>query len=179
MIRSGTADIQDYQQRVAAGKRVEALILEALQKQGLKLESPTSHDDVSSKIDSWLIDKVGGRHALQVKYRESGDDILFEITRDLKTGQAGRDLICKSEYYLVVDRRGTGRLYFTKPIKELAQKLLEMVKKDLSVNPIKRTWDGDGWQIKVTNDRASGTEKILAFFNPLKLDMIHEWRNLI
>ena len=47
----------DYDQRVDAGKRVEKKILDALRAKGIKIEDPTSSQDMHDKIDGWWLGK--------------------------------------------------------------------------------------------------------------------------
>lgn len=170
------ADIQDYGLRVETGKLVEQKILTALRYAGMKIADPTSEEDTQDKVDGWIIDETG-RHSLQIKYRETGDDILFEVMRDLDRNIPGRDSVSKAEYYLVVDRSGTGRLFLTAPIKELARQMITIAGELL--NTTKTEWHGIGWQLRITIDRANGSRKLMAFFNPNKFRCLNEWNNLI
>ena len=78
------ANITNYSDRISAGKRVEAEILNALRQKGYKIEDPTEQQDKYDKIDGWWVDKKNNKHGVQVKFRQSGDDILFELMKDLK-----------------------------------------------------------------------------------------------
>lgn len=159
------ATITDYAERVRQGKLKEASIIDALRGAGFKLTLPTPYEDIKFKVDGWIIDDFGERHPLQIKLRENGDDIIFEITKDLDLNLTGRDMLCRSEYYFVVDSHGMGRLFLTGPIKRFATKVEEIVKNDLSVNAKKEFWRGrNGWEAKITRDRASGNKKLMGYF---------------
>ena len=175
-----TADITDYEARVAVGRKVENSILAALRQAGVNIVVPTREEDKHQKIDAWIIDTKGDKHSLQIKYRETGDDILFELIRDFKDAAPGRDMLCEAEFYLVVNRKGTARLFYTAPIKAWATKLLELAKKELSVNPAKVSWKGlKPWEMKVTIDRGNKSRKLMAYMSPSMFESVMEWNNLI
>lgn len=169
------ANISNYEDRISAGKVVEKRIIDAFRQMGYNIEDPTPSEDKEDKIDGWLIDKSQHRIPLQIKFRETGDDILFELVRDLDKGYPGRDLISKAALYLVVDRNGKTRMYLTKPIKERAQKIVDvlvpMIKKDSG----KGLWTGNGWEIRVQHDRAHGQRKLVAYFSPDLFSPVGEW----
>jgi len=167
------ATITNYADRIAAGKATEKVILDALRKQGVVIEDATPEEDSDDKIDGWIV-KDGIRYALQVKFRETGDDILFEVVKDLEKNIPGRDSVSKAHYYLVVDRAGTARLFLIAPIKKLALQLLTIVQGLWRTG--KTRWKGIGWELKITIDRANGHTKLMAYFNPGKFDCLGEWQ---
>jgi len=174
------ADITNYDSRIADGKAVEKKIISALRSNGIKVEDPTAHEDMHDKIDGWFVYKDGTRHSVQIKFRESGDDILFEIIKNWDANIIGRDLVSKAEYYLIVDRNGYGRLFNTQPIKLMAEKVLHFVKETLKLNANRTTWEfANKWQAKITIDRAHGNRKLMAYFNPSTFVSVKEWANLI
>jgi len=161
------ATITDYTERVRQGKEKESVILDTLRAAGMSVKSPTAEEDKVQKIDGWIIDTKGVRHSLQIKFRENGDDILFEIIKDIRLNTAGRDMICQAEYYFVVNSRGTGRLFLTAPIKRFAGQIEIICRKDFSVKPDKNRWIGTTeWEAKITYDRASGNRKLMGYFSP-------------
>lgn len=170
------ATIKNYDQRIEAGKRVEKNILDSLRALGYKIQDPTSHEDKYDKIDGWWIDKKDNKYPLQIKFRESGDDIIFEMMKDADRQVVGRDMISKAVIYLVANRQGFTRMYLTKLIKEKAKELLDMVQKDRAENPFKSTWRGHGWEIKLTVDRAYGQRKIMGFFDPDMFTASASWQ---
>ncbi len=169
------ANIQNYGDRISAGKQVESSILNALRQKGYKIEDPTSGEDMYDKIDGWWVDKTQKKHSLQIKFRETGDDILFELVKDLDKNVDGRDMVSKAELYLVVDRNGVTRMFNTKPIKEKATQALRVIKQDLEKNPSKTDWSGSGWSIKVQVDRAHGQRKIVGYFSPKMFTPLATW----
>jgi hypothetical protein len=173
-----TADM-NYGDRVKTGRRVESDIIAALRRQGLKLELPTPDEDKKQKIDAWIVDKHGVKHSLQIKYRESGDDILFEIIKDVEKNIVGRDWEGLAEYYFVLDRNNTGRLYLTAPIKAKATVVKRLVLEDLAVTPEKDSWEDYGWQAKIRPDRAHGQKKLMGYFSTRLFDAIAEWPRMI
>jgi hypothetical protein len=177
------ATIIDYEQRVKSGRHIEALILEAMRKRvegrNVVFEEPTNQEDLYDKIDAWLINPIGKRYSVQIKYRESGDDIIFEVCKDIPSWSPGRDLLSVSQLYLFVDRDKTARLYWTAPIHADAQVLFEQAKKDLTEHPEKTQWFGEGYEMFRRPDRANGKDKLVAFFSPRRFAVIEQWNNLI
>lgn len=167
MIGDMLADIANYETRIQCGKVREASIIIALRGVGLAVEASTPEQDKHQKIDGWLTDRFGERHPLQIKFRENGPDIIFEIIKDFNLDIPGRDMICRAEYYFVVDPKNHGRLFLTAPIKRFAQKVMEIVLEDISVKPDKTCWKGkNGWEAKLTIDRAHGNQKLMGYFSP-------------
>jgi hypothetical protein len=166
----------DYDQRVDAGKRVEKKILDALRAKGIKIEDPTSGQDMHDKIDGWWLGKGSNqKYPVQVKFRQSGNDILFEIIKDLDRNVVGRDLKSKSVLYLVADKHGTTRLFQTEPIKKKAQEILNIVQKDLEEDPRQSRWSGNGWEAKIQYDAAHGNRKLVAYFSPNVFNPLATW----
>lgn len=144
---------------------------------GLTINEATPEEDQQDKIDGWMVDKAGDKHSIQIKYRETGDDILFEVVKDLDKSYEGRDMVSKAEFYVIVNRTGYCRLFLTAPIKKWAQKLLAMAMQDLSVKRSKRNWKGiRPWEMKITIDRAHGNRKLMAYFSPTMFEAIGEWQ---
>jgi hypothetical protein len=169
---------KDYQQRVAAGKSTEKEILDLLRARGMKIADPTSHEDMVDKIDGWL-EKDGKKLAVQVKFREGGDDVIFEILKDIDKGIPGRDMISKASLYIVKDRQGVIRMFSVGEIKRMADVLLKHVIADLKQSPQKTDWGGGQGAIanvKLTVDKAHGNRKLMAFFNPKRLTTLGEWQ---
>lgn len=173
------ATITDYNERVANGRRIEKLIFEAmnarLRPRNNCLEEPTREEDKALKIDAWLVNPAKKRYSVQIKYRESGDDIIFECVKDTAQWLPGRDATSEAQLYLCVNRQGTARLYWTAPIKALAAQIVEVAKGE----PNETEWFGDGWELKRRKDHATGIEKLVAFISPSKMRAIEEWRQII
>jgi hypothetical protein len=169
---------KDYQQRVAAGKSTEKRILDKLRAAGMKIADPTANEDMFDKIDGWL-ETDGKKAAIQVKFREAGDDVIFEIVKYLDRGTPGRDMISKAEYYVVMDRKGVIRMFSTAEIKKMADVLLKHVVADLKTSPQRTEWGGGHnsiAQVKLTVDKSHGNRKLMAFFNPSRLKSLGEWK---
>lgn len=161
------ADIADYRTRIQAGKVREASIIIALRGAGMTIEVPTPGQDQQQKIDCWLVDRFGEKHTLQIKSRENGDDIIFEIIKDIHKDVPGRDMYSSTEYYFLVDSVNKGHLYLMPPIRRFAQQVLDIVMNDLSVNNTQTFWRGrNGWQARITTDRAHGNQKLMGYFSP-------------
>lgn len=162
--------------RLQGGRGVEHKILDQLRQKGIKIEPPSSREDVIDKIDGWWIGRDGNKKfGLQVKFRQSGDDILFELIRDIDRKQLGRDMKGSAQLYLVADRSGHTRLYTTKPIKEKAQELIDTFQHEFGADPFRTKWYGNGWEMKVQVDRAEGHRKLVAYFSPNLFEPIAEW----
>ena len=87
-----TADIQqggmgissmDFHTRVQRGKTVEERIKDVLRANGFQVTDPTSAEDMYQKIDCFL-----DGQAAQIKYRDSGDDILYELIKPHDLGMS-------------------------------------------------------------------------------------------
>ena len=63
--------------RVAAGKKMELRIIDSMNAAGFMVTAATAQEDLYQKIDGWL-----DGQSIQIKYRETGDDILFEVYKD-------------------------------------------------------------------------------------------------
>ena len=169
------ATTADYSQRIDAGKKVESKILDALRKLGHSIDNPTADQDKWEKIDGWWHGTKGGLFPIQVKFRETGDDILFELIKDIDKKIQGRDIISKAVVYLVTDRSGTTRMILTKPIKEKAAELLKIAEKDMANDPYKTFWRGDKWEMRMQVDHAHGQRKLVAYFKPELFDILKTW----
>ena len=178
------ATIQNYDARVAAGRVMEDRIFTALAKvlapRGITIEPATKTEDVHDKIDRWLNNPKKGRYSVQGKWRESGDDLIFEIVKNVRTWEPGRDSICGAQLYFFVDRQGCGWMYQTAPIKDSVSKLLAEAKADLTDrNPCRTKWDGAGYEMKVTTDHAHGNDKLLVFFLPTHFPLLERFPGLL
>lgn len=171
-----TADIGNYNQRIAVGKVKEKAIVDQLRKYGVKIDDPTAQEDMYDKIDGWMYDVHGTKNSVQIKFRESGDDIIFEIIKDLDLDRPGRDMISKAQLYLVVNRSGNGVLIHTETVKKKASELLKVVQSDLQKIPSKTQWSGVGWEMKITQDRAHGQNKLMGYFNPKMFKALGNWK---
>jgi hypothetical protein len=152
--------IEDYNTRIALGKSRELEIIDFLTSKGMKIELPTSKQDMQDKIDGFFLTKKSGKVSFQLKQRENGDDIIFELIKDWDRNIEGRDMQSHAEVYVVVDRAGKLYIIATKEIKDKARELLTMADK----NPVDQ--NGDSWQLKFTIDKAHSNTKVMLFFKP-------------
>jgi hypothetical protein len=165
----------DYQGRVEAGKAVEKEILDVLRKAGVPIEEPTAEEDMVEKIDGWMI-RDGKRVSVQVKFREGGNDVIFEIVKDLDKGTIGRDMASKAEFYVVMDTLNVIRLFAVEQIKAMAKLVRDHVLGELKTFPDKTNWGSDSaCSVKITIDKRHGNRKMIAFFNPKMLKSLGEW----
>jgi hypothetical protein len=93
--------------RLGHGIKRESQIADALIEIGLNLLPASKIDDHEKKIDRWLMYPDGQQVGLQIKYRETGKDLLFEVhDRFFDWGdpnnKIGRDMIGQAEQYLVL-----------------------------------------------------------------------------
>lgn len=164
---------QSYQDRVSAGKSQEAIIINTLRQNGVNIQDPTENEDKYDKIDGWLIEG-GSKKSVQIKFREGGDDIIFEIVKDVDRHIDGRDLISKADYYLVVDRNGIGRLLLTAPLKDAAQKIKGAIMP--VINKGTTSWVTRTCDVKITTDKSHGNRKLMAYFKPTAFNVIKTWK---
>jgi hypothetical protein len=114
----------DQQTRSMAGRSVEALVMKALAEvSGWKIEEATFQQDTQEKIDGWKIEGGGKRIPIQVKFRDSGDDIAAKVEWK---GKPGRDLRGNAQLYVVLDRAGLNiRVRSADEVKAIARRMLE------------------------------------------------------
>ena len=113
---------QNFDQRVEYGKSIEKQIFDSLVRCGLKLRQPSNQEDMYDKIDGWW-ETPDGAKPIQIKYRDTGDDILFEVMKDYRLGVAGRDMIGKAEFYAVLNRGGKIVLVSVAEAKQLIEEM--------------------------------------------------------
>lgn len=150
-------------ERITRGREKESAIISALKNFGADIVPATSRsEDVHDKIDAWWKSKKSDSvYSVQIKFRESGDDIIFEIIRDIDRNVPGRDMKGDVDLYLVVDRRNILRVFQAKELKRKAAdlyRIFQTTKKDHVV--------GNGWEYRVQYDRRDGNKKLVAYFEP-------------
>ena len=101
----GNNYVQNKDARVQYGKRIEDRIYQGLEKCGLKLRKPTGEEDMRSKVDGWW-DNGSSEEPVQIKYRDSGNDILFEVMKDFGRRIPGRDMTGIAKYYAILSKDG-------------------------------------------------------------------------
>lgn len=164
--------ITNYADRIQAGREKESEVIDALKSKGLNIELPSQHQDMYDKIDGFILTaKTQKRLSFQLKFREGGDDIIFEIIKDWDANVEGRDLVSKAELYVVVSRQGIINIYQANDIKAKAKELLALADEKPKVNQ-----EGHGWQLKFTVDKANFKTKLMGFFSPKLFKSFFQWQ---
>lgn len=161
----------DRLSRVEQGRRKEGHIAKALKEQhGLILLPATEREDKELKIDRWLVQDDGKKQAVQIKYRETGQDILFEVFDrfedwDSPSNKPGRDMIGQADLYACLIK-GNCYLVETGLIKNTIRELLQHIicygwtQKDKF---LKYRKNGVTLEIRIQYDNASGARKMIAY----------------
>ena len=161
--------------RVAHGRNRESQIANALNTQcGLNLTDATDADDKIHKIDRWL-NRNGQRIPLQIKYRETGDDLLFEVFDtfdgwDAPTNKVGRDMKGNARLYAVLrsDCR-TVNIIEVQNAKKIIDTLLMLAKQmgwsesDGMFHTFRFRVNGQTAELKVQRDPGDGRSKMIAY----------------
>lgn len=151
---------QHINQRVEYGKGIEKQIFDSLTTCGMKLRPASDKEDMFDKIDGWWMTK-SGEFPIQIKYRDTGDDILFEVMKDYRAGIAGRDMIGKAKFYAVLNR--TGKIFIVSVAE--AKSIIETMR----ANAEKDGFDPNGnyrmgaAMLRLRPDPKSGQEKLMAY----------------
>ena len=156
-----------YDQRVEYGKSIEKQIFDSLVKCGLKLKEPTASQDMYEKIDAfWL--KDGKEEPMQIKYRDSGRDVLFEVMKDYTRNIPGRDMVGKAKFYAVLPKGATYiSIVEVAEAKKLINAALDIVKKNGfdKQNEYKNNY----LTLKVRPDPRTGISKLMAYIPLISL----------
>lgn len=166
----------ETRQRVRNGRRREGQIADALKTQhGLNLVEPSDHEDKIRKVDRWLVEG-NTRTAVQIKYRESGDDLLVEVWDkwfgwDDPRNKLGRDVQGDSKLYAVlrVDQK-TVVLTSADVLKKIVQEMVDAAKAfgwTVDHGPSSKTLRynkaGGRAELKVQTDPYDGRTKMVAY----------------
>jgi hypothetical protein len=167
---------QGMSQRVDYGKGIEDQIYKGMESCGLKLRKPSGREDMIDKIDGWWDDGTQ-EHPVQIKYRDTGDDILFEVMKDYHGNIPGRDMIGKATHYAVLTRDGSliriVRVADAKAIIGEMQKRADEDGFDQSDSyrmPVK----GGTAMLRIRPDPRSGNVKLMAYIPPSALETVKE-----
>lgn len=163
-------------ERVSKGRARENQIANALKAQhGLNIVDASHDEDCVQKIDRWLIDKDGVRHALQIKYRETGDDVLFEVFDrflgfDDPANKTGRDVQGQSTLYAVLktDRKTVCVVHCSVARKVIDQMVACVRERGWTVrNAVSKTFyfhaHGLRLELKRQVDPRTGDPKVIAY----------------
>jgi hypothetical protein len=165
----------DSRDRVRHGKTREKQIAEALTRQGLPLADATDREDKEMKIDRWLV-RDGRRTAVQIKYRETGDDLLVEVYDtwngwDDPFNKPGRDMIGAARLYAVLRQdRKTVVLVPTAVLKAIVVDMVNAVAlfgwtvdKGPACKTLRYSKSGGRCELKVQRDPRDGRTKMVAY----------------
>ena len=151
---------QRFDQRVQYGKSVEQQIFNSLVKCGLKLREPSNKEDMYDKIDGWWTTPYG-EVPIQIKYRDTGDDILFEVMKDYEKNVPGRDMIGKAVFYAVLNRNKTIVMVSVSEAKQLIKKARDLAEIQGFDNLGNFAWGNV--MLKLRPDPATGQTKMMAY----------------
>ncbi len=148
-----------YDDRVSHGKGVEDQIYFNMVACGMKLRKPSSREDMYDKIDAWW-NTGKGEEPIQIKYRDTGYDILFEVIKDIRRGIPGRDMISKAKYYAVLIN-GTVTIVSVDEAKKMIEKAVEAA--DEQGFDDRGNFKHGSIMLRIRPDPASRQEKLIAF----------------
>lgn len=157
-----------YNDRVRYGKGLESQIIQQMRAQGMCLDPASRRDDTCRKVDAWWVSPTT-RRGIQIKYRETGDDIIFEIYKDFQNKVLGRDMVGDSDLYLCVNRKGRGYLVSTREIKDIVNNALDLAKQ--SSRPW-TTFSNQSIQMKLRPDAFHRQMKLVGFIRSESLHVI-------
>lgn len=183
--RDQQSTLQNYDQRVAFGRTQEEKIVNAAKKNcGMEILPATANQDKYSKIDGWW-NKNGRRVPVQIKYRDSGDDLLFEVIkpfhsvpllgkfntlgRDVKppgrpANEFNTDMITGAQYLLHLNQTGSViTVVELKPCYEIIYNMLKRVDDYGWTNPERQSLVTSRGVMRVQTDGASGIKKVMAY----------------
>ncbi len=149
-----------YDQRVQYGKTVEQQILNGLIKCGLEVREPSAKEDMYDKIDGWW-KLPQGDIPIQIKYRDTGNDILFEVMKDYQKGVPGRDMIGKAVFYAVLNKNNTVAMVSVAEAKILIKKARDLA--DVQGFDDHGDFAWGNVTLKLRPDANSGQTKMMAY----------------
>jgi len=170
---------QNMKNRVDFGKAIEQKVIEALiEDYGWVIDPSEESQDIFQKIDGWIIsgdDRIKSAllsetTPMQIKYRDTGDDVLMEVVRkwkpdmvnSIETCCTGRDMKGMAKLYAVLNKSGTViRIRAANEARSLARNLLQRL-----VDSKKKVITLDGSQIRFTRDPRTKVMKVNAYLNP-------------
>jgi len=167
---------QSYSDRVNYGKGIEGQIYKNLEGCGFKLRKPTTAEDKYSKIDGWWNDGTQ-EHPLQIKYRDSGDDLLFEVMKDYYGNIPGRDMVGQATHYAVLSKDGKIiRVVLVADAKKIINQMVQGV--ESKGWPKDKTYrmpvEGGLAMLRIRPDPSTGVEKLMAYIPPSALKSVKE-----
>jgi len=154
---------RSFQDRVARGKALEKQIFDAVAKmlEGTDYEivSASQSADMHDKIDAYIRNKTNKKQlTVQIKGRETGKDIIFEIMKDIDKGIEGRDM------------KGKAQLYIAKTPSGIVAASVPMMKQAVRQHFEKNGYGNGkyiGFEVRVTSGRGDEKQrKLMGFFSP-------------
>jgi hypothetical protein len=152
---------QGISQRVQYGKSIEKQIFDNLVGCGLKLREPSTQEDKYDKIDGWW-ETPSGEKPIQIKYRDTGDDILFEVLLDYERGIPGRDMVGKAVYYAVLTRTG-GNIVMVSVAEAKEMITAAQDAADLQGFDERGNFRHKGVMLRIRPDPRTGQDKMMAY----------------
>jgi len=165
----------DPRTRVRHGRERERQIAVALKDQiGLPIIDATEFEDKERKVDRWIAYPTG-RVALQIKYREVGEDLLFEVYDkffdwDDPKNKLGRDMFGDAkEYAVLLADRHTVVMVPTQLAKDTVAKMTQNARRDgFSVvgavsSTLRYYVHGLKLELKIQKDPGDGRQKMVAY----------------
>jgi hypothetical protein len=171
-VRPGSLDVET---RVKHGRERERQIALALKEQvGLPIAESTDFEDKELKVDRWL-EYPEGKVALQIKYREVGQDLLFEVYDkffgwDDPHNKLGRDMYgLAKEYAVLLSDRKTVVMVPTQLAKDAVKRMCLKARAEgfsvYSLNGATLRYYAHGMklELKVQKDPGDGRQKLVAY----------------
>jgi hypothetical protein len=163
--------------RVSFGKKVESNIISKLTDAGWKITPASQSQDMFDKIDGF-VHLSNTVLPIQIKYRDSQDDILLEVMKGWtpeKFGVGvpiefnGRDMIGHAAIYVSLSKDGnTIRVRSANEAKSVAESMVRRLKDNYRKSGGKETsLQTPKGEAKITNDPANPSlRKVMAFIKP-------------
>ena len=168
---------QDFGSRVQYGKMIEERIIRVLQNEyGWKVSPVSSKEDKYDKVDG-LVQKADEQVPInlpaymQVKYRDTGNDLLLEVVWELPNGAnqlnpeqllTGRDMKGKAQIYVSLNQAGNLiRVRSAQEAKEISKSMLT----ELLASGRKSFRQGAN-EIRIVTDPRDKRTKVNAFLSP-------------
>lgn len=189
----------DPRTRVRHGRERERQIALALRDQvGLPIQDASEFEDKERKVDRWIAYPTG-KVALQIKYREVGEDLLFEVYDkwfdwNHQYNKLGRDMFGDAkEYAVLLADRKTVVMVPTQLAKDTVAKMVDEARtngftvKGLYSSTLRYYAHGLKLELKVQRDPGDGRQKMVAYIpasyfvaeaqaKVYTVNLPHEWK---